>query len=253
MRDSGRLAGVAYNTVGKLLRDIGPIAAAYLDKNIRNIPAKRVQCDEMWAFNYTKDARLGEAKAAPEDAGSIWTWVAIDSDTKLLISTMVSCNRGLQDAEEFMQDLRQRVVGRISLTTDGYRGYAEAVTSAFGKNVDYSQLIKYREPDHQGGESTVTQIKRVIVGQPEAKGISTSYVERQNLTMRMSMKRCIRKTNAHSKRIESHRNALALHVLVYNYVREHQTLKQTPAMAAGLAEWPWTMEDVVGLLGDIPK
>ena len=248
MRATSRLTGVSMKAVVKLLKDIGPVAEAYHDTEVVDVPAKRVQCDEAWTFNYAKQKNVPSAKAAPETAGNVWTWIALESDTKLIISWAVSAGRGVPYAIEFLSDLRSRLMERIELTTDGYHIYTDAVDVVFGSDVDYAQLIKYKDPDHQGGASRRVQTKRVIAGQPEASGVSTSYVERQNLTMRMGMRRYTRKTNGYSKSLIEHRNMLALYVLHYNFCRIHQTLGETPAMASGLAEKPRSIGWIIDLL-----
>lgn len=232
--------------VVKLLKDIGPVAEKAHNELVRNVPAQKVQCDEMWTFCYAKDKNLPAAKAAPEEAGSIWTWTAIESDTRLIISWLVSCGRDGDKAYDFMLDLKNRIMGRIQLTTDGWRHDGDAVNAMFHSNVDYTQYIKYKDPEHQGGN--IKFHKKVIAGQTEAKDISTTYAERQNLTMRTHMRRNTRLSLGFSKRIYEHRNMTALYFLYYNFCRVHRTLKTTPAVASGLAEYPRDISWIVELL-----
>lgn len=252
LRATSRLADCSINTVTKLLIDLGTACQEYHDKDVRNIIAKRVQCDEIWSFIYAKDKNLPDDLRGKYGVGSIWTWVAIDSDSKLAISWLVG-NRDAEYANIFMKDVAERLRTRVQLTTDGLRAYLEAVEGAFGADVDYAQLIKlygkslegdtrYSPPECIGVE------KMPIVGSPRARYISTSYIERQNLTMRMSMRRFTRLTNAFSKKVENHVHAIALHFMYYNFVRIHKTLKVTPAMAAGITHKLWSIEDLARLL-----
>jgi IS1 family transposase len=225
-------------------------------ETVRGVKARRVQCDEIWSFVHAKERALAYATAAPEQAGSVWTWTAIDADTKLIISYMVG-DRGAETAAFFMDDVAQRIDGRVQLTTDGHKAYLDAVAGAFPKGtIDYAMLVKlYGETKGAKGDerryspAQCKGIKRTkIAGKPDPTHVSTSYVERANLTMRMSMRRFTRLTNAFSKRIDSHIHALSLYFVFYNFVRIHKTLRVTPAMAAGLASQLWTMEDVVALI-----
>jgi IS1 family transposase len=251
IRSTCRMTGVAKGTVLSLLADLGTACAAYHDEHVRNVTAKRVQCDEIWSFCYGKEKNVSPAKKA-EGAGSLWTWTALDSDSKLVVSYLCG-NRDAAWANAFLEDVASRVSNRVQLTTDGYHLYVDAVERAFGAAVDYAMLIKlYGSPTQPetryspavciGAES------HVVTGKPDPKHISTSYVERQNLTMRMSMRRFTRLTNAFSKKLENHEHMLAIYFMFYNYCRVHQTLRVTPAMEAGLAHHVWTIEELVKLM-----
>lgn len=252
LRATSRLADVSINTVTKLLVDIGNACQEYHDKNVRDITSKRVQCDEIWSFIYSKDKNIPEKMRGKYGIGSIWTWTAIDADSKLAISWLVG-NRDAAYARVFMEDIASRLANRVQLTTDGLKAYLYAVEEVFGADIDYAQLVKlYGQPlegDHRysPAECTGTE-KHVVSGRPHKKYISTSYVERQNLTMRMNMRRFTRLTNAFSKKVENHAHAVALHFMYYNYARIHKTLRVTPAMEAGLAKKPWEIEDIARLL-----
>ena len=251
IRGTVRITGVAKNTVAKLLADLGNACAAYHDKHVRNLKSKRVQCDEIWSFCYGKDKNISDEKKA-EGAGSLWTWTALDADSKLIVSYLCG-GRDASWAMSFMADLASRLATRVQITTDGHKAYADAVEGVFGIDVDYAMLIKlYGAPEkadtrYSSGEciGTETQIK---AGNPDPKHISTSYVERQNLTMRMSMRRFTRLTNAFSKKVENHEHMLAIYFMYYNFCRVHQTLRVTPAMESGLAGHVWTIEELVSLM-----
>lgn len=255
IRATSRIADVSKNTVTKLLEDAGKTCAAYHDANVKGVEASHVQADEIWAFCYAKERNVKAAKAAPADAGDIWTWTAMDRDSKLMISYTVG-DRSQATAREFMFDLAGRLAGRIQLTTDGHGGYLKAVTDAFSGDVDYAMLIKqYGDPTGQKGherkyspaECTGAK-KEAIFGKPDMDQVGTSHIERQNLTMRMGMRRFTRLTNAFSKKAENHAYAVALHFMHYNYCRIHKTLRITPAMAANLVASPWTVDDIVALV-----
>ena len=253
MRAISRTADVSINTVSKLLVDAGTACAAFHDEKVRGVKARRVQCDEIWSFTYAKAKNVETAKAAPEEAGDTWTWTALDADSKLIVSWLVGGRDG-EYAKAFMDDLAGRLANRVQLTTDGHKAYLEAVEGAFGADVDYAQLVKlYGEaPESAKGryspaECTGTR-KEAITGRPDKKHVSTSYVERQNLTMRMHMRRFTRLTNAFSKKFENHMHMVALYTVWYNFVRIHKTLKVTPAMAAGLSPILWSMENVGALI-----
>jgi IS1 family transposase len=256
MRSISRVCDVSINTVTKLLADAGEACAAFHWETVRGVRARRVQCDEIWSFVHAKAKNVADAKKVPETAGDVWTWTAIDADTKLIISYMVGDRDG-ETASFFIDDLRQRISGRMQLTTDGHKAYLEAVAGAFsGGGVDYAMLIKlYGEPKgpktaerrYSPAECTGYYAKR-ITGQPDARYVSTSYVERQNLTMRMSMRRFTRLTNAFSKKVDAHISALSLYFVFYNFTRIHKTLRVSPAMAAGISDRLWSMEDVVALI-----
>lgn len=248
LRSISRVADVSINTVTKLLVDAGETAIALHDDLVRDVQASRVQCDEIWSFNYCKHRNVGSAKAAPMDAGDVWTWTAIDADSKLIVTYAVG-DRTLSSAKLFIQDLKDRLANRVQLTSDGHKAYVEAVEGAFGDDVDFAQLVKlygpapgpvgrYSPPICTGAR------KKAVTGNPDAGHISTSYVERANLSIRMGNRRFTRLTNAFSKKIDNHLHALALFFLHYNFVRIHKTLKVTPAMAAGVSDTLWTMERV---------
>ncbi len=252
MRSISRLEKVSINTVTKLLVDAGEACAAYHDEHVQNVESRRVQCDEIWSFIYAKDKNVKKAKAAPRQAGDVWTWTALDADSKMILSYQIGDRSGMT-AMELMDDLRPRLANRVQLTTDGHKAYLEAVEGAFGGDVDYAMLIKlYGESaDVQKRNSPGECIgikKRPIEGRPKKEDISTSYVERSNLTMRMGMRRFTRLTNAFSKKLENHAHMCALFFLHYNFVRVHQTLRVTPAMEAGITDTLHDMEWIVGLI-----
>jgi len=252
MRSISRVRDVSINTVTKLLVDAGETALAIHDEMVRGVTARLVQCDEIWSFCYAKEKNVRTAKAAPDGSGDVWTWTALDSETKLMISYFVGARSG-QSAVILMDDLRSRLANRVQLTTDGHRAYLEAVEGAFGADIDYAQLVKlYGEaPDAEKRYSPAECIgtrKTRIEGDPDPNHVSTSHVERQNLTMRMSMRRFTRLTNAHSKKLANHIHALALYFLFYNFCRIHSSLRVTPAMAAGLTNTAHDMEWIVGLI-----
>jgi IS1 family transposase len=249
MRSISRVADVSINTVSKLLAEAGEACLALHDETVKDVKASRVQCDEIWSFCYAKEKNARTAKAAPEGAGDVWTWTAIDADTKLIVSYFVGDRSG-QSAIALMDDLRARLANRVQLTTDGHRAYLEAVEGAFGGDVDYAQLVKMYGPTIAApgrySPAECTGIKKIRrEGNPDVAHVSTSFVERQNLTMRMSMRRFTRLTNAFSKKLDNHIHALALYFTFYNFCRIHKTLRMSPAMAAGVTDRLWSLEDVI--------
>jgi IS1 family transposase len=248
-----RLTGVSKNTVAKFLNETGLVCAEFHDRTVRHLRCKRVQVDEIWSFTYAKQKNVGEAKSAPAGAGDTWTWTAIDADTKLAVSWLVG-GRNAVCAYQFISDLASRVDSRIQLTSDGLRAYVEAVDAAFNGRVDYAQLVKlYGDaPESAKGRYSPAEctgaIKTRVIGNPADEHISTSFVERQNLTMRMHMRRFTRLTNGFSKKFEAHSNAVALHFVYYNFCRIHKSLRTTPAMAAGVTERLWEVKDIVALI-----
>jgi IS1 family transposase/lambda repressor-like predicted transcriptional regulator len=253
IRSVSRMSGVSRNTITTLLVAAGAACAEYQDKALRNLRCKRIQCDEIWSFCYAKDNNLPENKKDVFGYGSVWTWTALDADTKLICSWMVGNRDGLA-ARAFIQDLAGRLSDRIQLTTDGHKAYLEAVGEAFGADIDYAMLIKLYGADLEGETryspaACIGARPETITGNPTKKHISTSYVERQNLTMRMCMRRFTRLTNGFSKKLENHIAAVSLHFMYYNFVRIHQTLRTTPAMPAGVTERVWDIADIVRLLG----
>jgi len=252
MRSISRVVGVSINTVTKLLVEAGEACAAYHDETVRNVGATRVECDEIWSFCYAKDKNVKTAKAAPDGAGDVWTWTSIDADSKMILSYEVG-DRSAATAHEFMFDLRDRLTNRVQLTTDGHKAYLSAVEDAFGSDIDYAMLVKIygeiggktAERKYSPAECTGIR-KEAVMGQPIKELVSTSYVERQNLTMRMGMRPSTRLTNGFSKKLENHLHMLSLYFVHYNFVRMHKTLKMTPAMAAGLSD---TLHDTAWIVG----
>ncbi len=253
-----RMTGISKPTILKLLADLGTACAKYQSEALRNLSCRRVQADEIWSFCFAKDKNLSEEMKGKFGFGSVWTWTAICADSKLMISWLVG-ERSLPYAVKFIDDLASRLAHRVQLTTDGHKPYLRAVDGAFGSNIDYAVLEKiYAVPPQEGvttryspAQCCGTKTHR-IAGNPDAEHISTSYAERMNLQIRMGMRRFTRLTNAHSKKIDNHRHALALYFMFYNFARIHQTLRVTPAMQAGVADHVWSLEDIVGLL-DSPK
>lgn len=255
IRSTVRMTGVAKNTVTKLLCDIGRVCEQYQNKVMVNLSCERIQVDEIWSFCYAKNKNLPEQYKDQFGYGDCWTWVAIDADTKLVPCWLVG-KRDADWANMFMCDLADRLTHRVQLTSDGHRAYLDAVDSAFGGDVDYATLIKLYgksyepklpEKRYSSGDVLSCQLS-VISGKPDASHVSTSYIERQNLTMRMSMRRFTRLTNAFSKKIENLEYAVALHFMYYNFCRIHKTLRVTPAMEAGITNKLWSLEDIINLL-----
>lgn len=253
IRSTVRMTGFALNTITKLLVDLGDACRAYQDEHLRDLPCRRLQFDELWSFVYAKAKNVPTHRAA--EAGDWWTWVALDADTKLVPAWLIGDRSG-ETARVFVADLASRLAHRVQVTTDGHSAYLEAVEGAFGADVDYAQLVKLYGPApapqdvrYSSSECVGTET-HVRAGEPDPKHISTSYVERQNLTMRMSMRRFTRLTNAFSKKVRNHAAAVALHYMHYNFARPHRSLGRTvtPAMAAGISNHVWTCEEIAGLL-----
>ena len=252
LRAITRITGVSINTVTKLLVDAGRACDEYQSLVFRNLTSKRIQVDEIWAFCYAKQRNVETAKAAPEGAGDVWTWTAIDADSKLIMSWLVGDRSG-ETAKVFISDLAKRLVSRVQLTSDGHKSYLQAVNEAFGGEIDYAMLVKHygeaAEPAGRYSPGICTGIeKEAISGNPDPKHVSTSYAERSNLTIRMHMRRFTRLTNAFSKKVENHAHAVALHMMAYNFVRVHGTLRCSPAMAAGVSQRLWDIGDVVTVI-----
>ena len=255
LRAASRLADVSINTVTKLLLDVGAACEKYQDETLRNLKSRRIQCDEIWAFVYAKAENLPEKYKGAAGYGDVWTWTAIDADTKLVPSWAVGRRDGFT-ATAFIRDLADRLATRVQLTTDGHKVYLEAVEGAFGNAIDYAMLVKTYEGD--SGKPTTAErryspavctgeYKQRITGDPDPANISTSFVERQNLTMRMSMRRFTRLTNAFSKKVENHKAMIGLHYMHYNFGRIHKTLRVTPAMEAGIADHVWSLDEIAKL------
>ena len=251
IRSTVRMTGKSKNTIAKLLVELGEACSRFQHETIRNVRSNRVQCDEIWSFVGAKQKNASEEQKA-HGWGDVWTWNAIDADSKLILSFRLGPRDGAT-AYEFIQDLAGRLANRVQLTTDGHKPYLSAVEDAFGADIDYAMLIKI-----YGGSGDVDTryspakclgaVPQEVTGNPDPKHISTSYVERQNLTMRMSMRRFTRLTNAFSKKLENHAAMVALHFMYYNFGRVHQTLRVTPAMESGIASHVWTIQEIVGLL-----
>ena len=249
-----RMTGASKNTIAKLLVALGAACSDYLDKALVNLSCKRIQCDEIWTFIAAKQRNVTQKLLETNPyAGDVWTWVAMDADTKLVVSWCVG-NRDFLTVDKFIYDLKGRLANRIQLTTDGNRLYFHTIAGAFGDDIDYAVLMKLYGGNPQPGDTRYSPAqcigceKHPKIGNPERKHISTSFVERQNLTMRMQMRRFTRLTNAFSKKIENHVASLAIHYMHYNFCRIHQTLRVTPAMAAGVTDRLWGITDIVELL-----
>lgn len=254
LRSTTRMTGIHRSTILKLLVELGTACAEYQDRALRNLSCKRIQADEIWSFVYAKEKHCTpEMKAV--GAGDCWVWVGMDADTKLVVSWLAG-TRDAGCAHDFMQDLASRLAHRVQLTTDGHHAYLTAVEGVFENDIDYARLIKQYGPSAEG-EGTAKRYSppecigtktKVVSGSPDPAHISTSFIERQNLTMRMAMRRFTRLTNGFSKKIENHIAQLALHYMYYNFGRIHQTLRITPAMAAGVSDHVWSVEEIIGLL-----
>ncbi len=254
MNATVRMTGVSKPTILKLLKDLGCAGAAYHDDHVRGLKPARIECDETWAFVHCKHWHVARAKAAPSGAGDAWTWTAIDPDSKLMLAYHVG-RRTPMDAQAFMLDLAGRVTNLPQLTTDGYGAYPDAVYEAFGTDVDYAQLIKvYRaeRSDHArySPAECVGCRKRYVIGAPDPAKISTSIIERSDLTIRKQSRRFTRLTNGHTKTVENHGHSDAMFFTYHNFCRKHETLKgKTPAQACGLADRRWSLDELVGLIG----
>lgn len=256
VRSSCRMTGVAKGTVLKLLVALGSACREYQNRNLKHLTCQRIECDEIWSFCYAKERNVPEDKKGKLGYGDVWTFVAIDADTKLIVSWLVGW-REPEDAYVFVRDIRERVSNRIQLSTDGHRMYYQAVDSAFGEDVDYGMIVKIygnmydKEGRYVGYPKCIKTETKRVQGKPDMSKISTSYIERQNLTMRMNMRRFTRSTNGFSKKIDNLKYSLALHYMYYNFARPHRSLAtpypRTPAMAAGLSDHIWTFEEIVKL------
>jgi IS1 family transposase len=255
LRATSRLAGVSINTVTKLLLDVAEACERHQDATLRDIKAKRVQCDEAWAFVYAKAKNVPEEMRGMLGVGDVWTWTALDADSKLIISWAVG-RRDAATGHAFMRDVASRLGNRVQLTSDGHKVYLEAVEGAFGADIDYAMLVKmYESGKRASAEQRYSPArctgaqKQPITGAPDPAHISTSFVERQNLPMRMSMRRFTRLTNGFSKKVENHKAAVALYTMFYNFGRIHKTLPVTPAMEAGKADHVWSLDEIALLAG----
>jgi len=255
INSTARMTGVTKPTILKLLAALGSACADYQDRTLRNLKCKRIQCDEIWQFCYAKEKNVPADKKGKFGYGDVWTWVGIDADTKLIPSFMLGYRDG-KTASVFIDDLKNRLANRVQLTTDGLKCYLEAVEGAFGADIDYAQLVKiYGSSQDEVRYSPAECIgceTKIIQGKPDPKNISTSYVERQNLTMRMTTRRFTRLTNGFSKKVENHAYAVAFYTMHYNFCRIHQTLRCTPAMESGITDHVWSLEEIIGLLPE-PK
>jgi len=252
LRAAGRATDTAFNTVTKLFVSAGKACADYQDRTLRNLKCKRLQLDEIWSFVYAKQKNVPLARNAPPDAGDVWTWVAIDAQSKLVPSWRVGDRSG-ETAIAFTDDLASRLANRVQITTDGHKAYLEAIEGSFGAAVDYAMLVKVYGPSLEGEKryspaECIGAVKHRIEGNPDPKHVSTSFAERQNLTLRMQDRRFTRLTNAFSKKLENHALSVALHYMHYNFCRIHKTLRITPAMAAGVTDHVWDVADIVSMI-----
>jgi IS1 family transposase len=251
VRSTSRLTGVAKGTIIRLLEEVGTACAAFQDVALRNIKAERIQIDEIWSFVGCKQKNVTVEKIEVGICGDTWTFAAIEAQSKLVISWLVG-RRDAGCATEFLQDVASRLANRVQLTTDGHKMYVNAVVDAFADDIDYAQLVKVfgNDPEGQKRYSPAQCLgtkKEALIGSPDPTHISTSYIERQNLTMRMNMRRFTGLTNAFSKKIENHMHSVALFYMYCNFVRIHQTLRVTPAMEAGICQRAWSIYDIVSL------
>lgn len=261
LRATSRIVGCSINTVTKLLMDVGEACAVYHNEHLRNLGCKTIEADEIWSFVGSKQKNIPAEREGDPNYGDVWTWTALDADSKLIVSWYVG-GRAFEDCMAFMEDLKGRLAGRIQLTTDGHQAYVAPVGLNFRQDIDWAQIQKTYRADHSGERRYSLQIctginTRVLKGNPDPSKISTSYVERQNLTMRMSMRRFTRLTNGFSRKLDNHMAAIAIHFVHYNFARPHKSLslrqedgpaiKRTPAMAAGVADRIWTAEDIAAL------
>ncbi len=256
LRAASRLADVSINTVTKLLVDVGAACEEYQDRTLRNLKSQRIQCDEIWSFVYAKAKNVPERMRGAWGVGNVWTWTAIDADSKLIPSWAVG-RRDAATGHAFMLDLASRLANRVQLTTDGHKVYLEAVEGAFGNDIDYAMLVKLYEGDSGKNSPAETRYSPArctgartqrITGEPDSAYISTSYAELKNLTMRMQMRRFTRLTNGFSKKVENHKAAVALHFMHYNFARIHKSLRVTPAMEAGVADHVWSLAEIADLV-----
>jgi IS1 family transposase len=258
LRATARMADVSRNTVDKLLRDVGAACLDYQDEHLRNLPCERIQCDEIWSFVYAREKNVPKDKKDQFGYGDVWTWTSICADTKLVPCWHVG-ERNIPAARSFIGDLASRLAKRVQLSTDGHKPYLNAVDETFDGEIDYGVAVKlYGGVDDHGrrhAPDVVTGVRKSVVsGLPDDRDISTSYVERQNLTMRMSMRRFARLSNAHSKKVENHMHAISLHFMYYNFGRIHSSIRVTPAMAAGISDHVWSLEEIAALAKiDAPK
>lgn len=252
IRSAARITNSAVNTVMNLAVKLGEACAKYQNKVLNGLSCKNIQCDEIWSFVHTKQRNIEKAKPSEQHRGDVWTWVAMDVDTKLVPCWYVG-NRDASSAALFIEDLSRRLAGRVQLTTDGYKLYVQAIEDVFGTEIDYAQLVKvYGTKEGDNRRQYLGSEKKKFSGEPDEDLISTSLIERQNLTMRMSMRRFTRKTNGHSKKLYNHICAIGLHFMYYNFVRIHSTLRVTPAMEAGISDHVWTLKEMVDLLESSP-
>ena len=254
INSTARMTGVTKQTILRLIADLGKACAKYQDERLRNLSCKRIQADEVWSFCHAKDKNLSEELKGKFGFGSVWTWTAIDADTKLMISWLVG-ERSLPYAVKFMDDVASRLANRVQLTTDGHRPYLQAVEGAFGSEIDYAVLEKiYAAPPQQGATTRYSPAQccgtrtHTITGNPDSQHVSTSYAERMNLTIRMMNRRFTRLTNAHSKKVENHIHFLNITFMWYNFARINQTLRVTLAMAAGVADHVWSLDEIAGMI-----